>query len=135
MAREANFTEDDEIFVGEDKFFYFEVWDDDQDPPVLLDASTMTDIVWFLRKNDTTTSVLLSKSLGSGIDVIGVFNADPVVNTQRVRLILLDTDTWPDDGKPIKPGSYRHSLKRRGDGIDTILSFGDFVLREATARA
>ena len=48
---------------------------------------------------------------------------------------IADTDTWPDVGTPLKPKTYRHSLKRTDAGSETILAFGDFVLREATARA
>ncbi len=136
MARESNFDKDSNIFIGEDKQIRFPVYDDDADPVVPLDVSGFS-MIWVLRKSDTASDpALLSKTTGSGITITGTFNADPLINTQRVVVALADTDTAGNDGSVlIPPKKYRYSLKRTDAGSETILAFGNFVLREATARA
>lgn len=135
MARETNFNKDSNIFIGEDKQIQFAVYDDDNDE-VPLDVSTFT-MAWVLRKADVSADpAVLEKTSGAGISVTGTFDADPTTNTQRVVVALDDTDTADDDGTVlIRPAKYRYSLKRTDAGNETILAFGNFVLREATARA
>ncbi len=138
MAREYNFEKTANIFVGEDKQVKFPVYDDDSSEAVkpALDVSGFA-MTWILRKSDTAADALLTKATGGqGITVTGTFDADPSVNTQRVVVALADTDTADNTGAVlIKPGKYRYSLKRTDADSETILAFGNFVLREATARA
>lgn len=137
MAREVNYTADDHIFIGEDKEIPMTVWDDsDPDAPVPIDVSTWA-LEWILRKGDTTIDpALIAKTTGAGITVTGIFSSDPLVNTQIVVVRLDDTDTASADGTSVvlKPNTYRHSLKRTDDTLETILAFGDFELLEATSR-
>ena len=135
MARETNFDKDSNIFIGEDKQIRFPVYDDDNDG-IPLDVSGYA-MTWILRKKDTASDpALLTKTTGAGITVTGTFDVDPDVNTQRVVVTLADTDMATDLGVVIIPPlKYRYSLKRTDAGSETILAFGNFVLREATARA
>jgi hypothetical protein len=137
MAQEINFTEDDEIFVGEDKELVISGIDDGAATPTALDVSAWT-MTWMLRKTDIAADpALLTKATGgSGITVSGVFNASPALNAQVITIRLNDTDTAAADGTSIvlKPLTYRHSLKRMTADSEAILVYGDFVLREATVR-
>jgi hypothetical protein len=133
MATESNIEKDDDVFIGEDKQLSFTVLDSANVP---IDITGWA-LAFIMRRKDTSTGdPVLSKATGSGISITGTYDADPAVNTQRAVVALADTDTAQNDGTiVISPAKYRYSLKRTDAGSETILAFGNFVLREATARA
>lgn len=133
MATESNIDKDDNVFIGEDKTLSFTVLDADGVP---MDISGWA-LAFIVRSKDTSTGTpVLTKTTSSGITITGTYNATPASNTQRAVVSLVDTDTAENDGTVIiKPAKYRYSLKRTDSGSETILAFGNFVLREATARA
>lgn len=144
MAYERNFTEEDDLFIGEDLLLSFEVFQDNLvvDSNGAYVSGTPQDvsgwaISFLVRTSDTTSNAaVITKSVGSGIAITGSYNASHSLNTQRVEVTIADTDTWPDVGTPLSaPKNYRHSLKRTDAGSEKILAFGDFYLRKATARA
>lgn len=136
MAIEFDVTEAAHVFRGEDKTLQLEIFTDDTQTAA-LDVSGFA-LSWVLRKHDLHPTALVSKSTvaPAGITIAGVFNANPQVNTQKVQISLLDTDTYDPPAIPavnIKPGTYRHSLKREDIGAKTVLMFGDFTILGATA--
>ena len=133
MATESNIEKTDDVFIGEDKTLSFTVLDADGVP---IDIAGWA-MAFIVRRKDTATGdPVLSKATGSGISITGTYNVAPNVNTQRAVVALADTDTAGNDGTVlVAPYKYRYSLKRTDAGSETILAFGNFVLREATARA
>jgi hypothetical protein len=143
MAIKSDLPATAKIFCGEDKSIEFTIFDADGITP--LDVAAWT-FEWVVRAvyprrlttparippecatATTTPDPALRKESGDGIAVTGTFNADPDVNTQRVVVTIADTDT-----ESLTPGTYNHALKRLDDGFETILSFGEFVLRKAAA--
>ncbi len=128
MALEQHISLAHHWFLDTDKVVRFTVYADDE-------RTTVKDVTgwsfdWVLRRRDDTADPpVLQKSTGAGIAIVGVFNANPATNTQRVEVTIDDVDT---DALP--PGKYRHSLKRTNPGSEEILSFGDAYLQRATAR-
>jgi hypothetical protein len=130
MAVNYDFTEDAHIFLGEDKILRFLVVDVEGNPENVGDWA----MTWVLRTSDKAVDpAILTKSTGgSGITVTGTYSGTLASHTQRVLVTLLDTDT--DAASGVKPKTYRYSLKRTDDGFETILAYGDFVIRKVTAR-
>lgn len=137
MAAEVQLggVETDRIFIDTDLTKSFHVKDIDADAT----GATAKDITgWAItfdvRKQDKSTTVLLTKSVGSGITISGVFNSTASSNLQRAVLVLADTDLtmaqFSSDG-----GTFRYSLKRTDAGAETILAYGDFVVERATQGA
>lgn len=149
MALEQNYTKDARIFIGEDKTLFYPVYDqtDKTDAELLaaIEAGTAVPIdvssyslAWILRKNDNTIDPpLIEKESFAGISVVGTFNVDPDVNTQKIAVVLEDTDTWDESSPAVafKAGKKRYSLKRTDPGLETVLAFGYIDFMMATARA
>lgn len=139
MAIQRNVTAADHVFLGEDKILRYKIWEDHEKTiPINVAA---WELIWVLRKTDKAEDPALIVKANTdsppGIAVIGVFNADPLVNTQEVEVTLLDTDSYDPTVSPavkLKRAKYRYSLKRMDDGAETILTFGDFQFLQATAR-
>lgn len=125
------------VFIGEDKVFRFPIYTDPT-KTVIADVSAWQLRFDVRRKDKDPDPALFTKSLGAGITVTGTFNADPVVNTQRVEVAIEDDDTYDplaDEFNPkMKAGKYRYSLKRMNAGSETVLAYGDFVVLQATVR-
>lgn len=126
MAIQFDVTATDKFFMGEDKILEFTVFGSDGVTP--LDVSGLS-LEWNLRKTDKAADpALLTKGIGSGLTIIGVWNVSPVTNTQRVRVTFVPADT-----NGLKANiAYRHSLKRKDTNNASILSFGSFTLLQAT---
>lgn len=134
MAIEFNITTTDHFFLGEDKIISFSVFGPDGVTP--LDVSSY-DLVWTLRKTDKSADAILTKTVGNGLEVVGAYDADPAVNTQRVHVLISSDETDPEvtTAYTLKTGvAYRHSLKRMNAGNEIILSFGSITFLQATVR-
>ncbi len=124
MAREQHIGASDEWFIGEDKVFAFEIYSADK--ATIEDVSGWA-LAWVLRQQGESDAVRLTKTTGAAtITITGSFNATPATNTQRVNVIIADTDT-----DNLQPGTYLHALKRTTDGSETILSYGTATLKKA----
>lgn len=121
-------------FVGEDKLIDFEIVADDgklpDDPTKGVEDVTSWEMVFTLAKTDKAPALVMKRTAGGGISVVGIYNSDRLVNTQRVRVTILDDDT---DG--LTEWTYRYSLKRLMDNGDAVLSYGDAVIHKSTAPA
>jgi hypothetical protein len=145
MAIRNDFPASAKIFCGEDKELEFAIYESDGVTPQDVSSWAME---WVLRavhparaqgdrrlwtwptvSSPALPPVHLTKSTADGgITIIGTYDPDPELNTQRVVVTITDTDT-----EGIAGGSYKHALKRTNDGFETILSHGEFVLRSAAA--
>lgn len=127
MAKVHNVTAADEVFVGEDKNLFFTIFEKDGITPRNVTGWTFE---WILRAKAKSNPPLLKKIMADGITLVGAFNIDPLVNTQKVLVPLLDSDTASEDGSTIiiPPKVYYHALKRVDDGSNTVLSHGSFEL-------
>ena len=136
MAYENNIIAEQHWFIGEDKLLEFEILGDDgklvTDPTKAVEDAATWSMVYSLRKKDDSGDPALVEKRTStgGIAVIGIYNVSRAVNTQRVRVTIIDTDT-----DVLKAATLRHSLKRLTDGSETILTFGSVALLKATAPA
>lgn len=108
------------LFVGEDKTFKLKLLDVSGVPVNMNGWSVLFDV----RKVDTSTTAIFSKTA----TIIGVYNADDTINTQRAQVILTD-----DEMNTVKASGYRHSWKRMDDGSETVLAWGPFTPQKATA--
>lgn len=135
MAIEFNVTAASEFFLGEDKVIDFSIAGPDDVTP--FDITGMT-LEWNLRKKDGSPDpAILTKSPTT----IGVYNVDPLLNTQRARVIFASAETDPlatvllPTPYKLKAGvAYRHSMKRMTPGAEAILSYGSFTFLQATER-
>lgn len=122
------------LFVGEDKTFRIEVLTiefDENGVPIAPSSSSVPvdisgwDIRFDVRKTDKAPDpAIFSKTAA----ITGVYNASRALNTQRAVVSLTDTEL-----NTVTARTYRHSWKRMDDGVETVLSRGDFVVEKATA--
>lgn len=136
MANQVDVTEADHVFIGEDKRLRFAISSDHAGTaPINV---TGWSLGWYLRRSDKESDpALITKTTANGgVTLEGVYSADPAVNTLRVIVTLVDSDSYDPAASPpiIRPGIYRHSLKRLDDGSETVLTFGGFEFLQATAR-
>lgn len=133
MGIERNITESDRWFTGTDKILTFEILDSDPtaNPNAApIDLTTWT-LNWMVKRNPKTVdaSALLTKAAGSGLSLVGIFNSVRATNTQRVRVVVSDTDLQTAALKAVV--EYRHELKRMDAGSEEVLVFGTMVLMQA----
>ncbi len=113
---------DGALFLGEDKAFVLSVTNRAGIP---VDVSTWTiKMLVKLRDSDADASAVLDMT-GA---VSGVFNADPLVNSQIVTFVALDTETELLNSTK----TYSYSCKRKDDGSETILAYGPFVIERTS---
>lgn len=121
MAEEQNLGATEEWFVGEDKNLPFEIFDADGVP---IDIATW-DMRWVLRRIGEADSIVVSKTVGSGILIAGAYNVDPDVNAQ-----LATVSVGADDTRNLPAGQYAHTLKRTDEGSETVLCYGTVYLKK-----
>lgn len=134
MAIEFNVTAADKFFLGEDKVLEFTIFGPDNVTP--LDVSGLV-LEWNMRKTDKAADpAILTKGVGTGLTIVGVYNVVPATNTQRVRAAFASADTDPLVSAIVLKANvaYRHSLKRKDSGNENILSYGSITFLQATER-
>jgi len=141
MAYQRDITAADKIFYDTDNVLRYQVFQGDPtaeqiaaNEAIPQDVAGWT-IAWVLRKKPKSADPpLIEKTVGSGIAIVGIYDADPTANMQRVEVTLDDTDTYDPDSSPevnIKPGKYAYGLKRLDPGSEKILAYGSFTLLQA----
>lgn len=144
MSYLRDITADDRVFYDTDRILRYTIYEaDSTDEAIAAGTAVPLDVsgwslAWQLRKKAKDLDALIDKNTGSpgGIAIVGIFNADPDVNTQRIEVTIEDTDTYDPDVDPVvnlKPGSYVYALKRTDPGAEDILAFGSFTLLQAAA--
>ena len=145
MAIEFNVTATEKFFLGEDKVLDLVIFGQDGITP--LDVQGLP-LEWSLKKTDKAsdpeiiTKAITALGVSTGITVVGVYNAVPATNTQKVRITFASADTDPDVTSVLASApytlkaalAYRHSLKRKDAGNEGILTFGSFTFVQATER-
>jgi hypothetical protein len=125
MARRQDIGQSEDWFIGEDKTLPFEVYDGAAE-------STIIDVTGWamefrMRLQIEGDRVVLTRTTGgSTITITGSFNANPTTNTQRVNVLVEDTDT-----DNLQPGRYYYVLRRTDAGNETVLAYGDIALKKA----
>jgi len=148
VAYRRDYPKVNDIIIGDDLAFHYEIFQDDL--VATFDSATGQDIYvsgtpedvttwtfrWELRVKDTATgTAILSKTTVSGITITGTYDADHAANTQRVVVTIADTETYSDAQVVlIPPKTYVYSLKRDDAGSEKTLVYGKFVLQEKPAR-
>lgn len=142
MAYKRDITERDQVFYGTDRLLRYTVYQGNPSAAEISGGTAVPQNIsgwtleWVLRKKASSEELLIQKATGDGIDIVGVYNADPLVNTQRAEVLLSDTDTYDPTAAPpvsVKPGTYVYALKRMDAGEETILAYGAFTLLQAAA--
>ncbi len=121
-------VDEDRIFLDTDNTRDFEILDGDDNP---IDVSSYAGALTFdVRKEDKSSVIKLTKAAS----VVGIYNSVRATNTQRIRVVLLDTELtialFGSNG-----GTYRYSLKYTAAGVEQILAYGDIVIQRATQAA
>jgi hypothetical protein len=148
VAYRRDFTKVNDIIIGDDLAFHFEIFQSDL--VATFDSTLGQDVYvsgtpedvgawtfrWELRVKDTATGVpILSKTTAGGITITGTYDAVHSANTQRVVVTIADTETYSDAGAVlIPPKTYVYSLKRDDPGSEKTVVYGKFVLQEKPAR-
>jgi hypothetical protein len=124
MSYESNIQAADHLFAGEDKTLSYEVF-------AAGSTTVMENVSGFsLQWTMATHSNTLTKTTAAGtITITGVYDAVRAVNTQRVVVTILDTDT-----ENFTAGRYRIALKRLDLDLEAILSHGTMDLQAAAIR-
>lgn len=121
MAYEVDIGGDGELFVGEDKLLRLEIIDSAGLPVNIAGWN----ILWDVRVTEIATTPALLTKTGS---VSGTFNASRASNTQRALFQLTNTEL-----DLLSARIYRHSFKRLGSGVNTIVVWGKITPQKATA--
>lgn len=122
MATQANIGTDDDFFTGEDKSLVFTVTQADGTTPQNITGWALS---WMLKRNagDADAAALITKSTVAG----SIALTTPLSGVCTVTVEDTDTDA-------LSPGTYRHELKRTTAGVETVLSYGSCVLKQAVHR-
>ena len=125
MARQQNIGSSEDWFIGEDKTLKFAIYDGSTEATI-QDVSAFA-MAFFFRKIGESDKKLFTKTTGgSTITITGSFNATPATNTQRVNVIIDDTDT-----DNLQPGQYQYWLWRTDAGTETVLAYVTAELKPA----
>lgn len=140
MPIRADITAEDLVFFDTDRILEFTVYESGStDDQIAAGTAVPQDVTgwalgWTMRKK-TDGPALISKTTTAGtVQIVGSYDADPNVNTQRVRVILKDTDTYDPNVTPvvnIPAGTYQHGLKRLDAESEDVIAYGVFVLLQA----
>jgi hypothetical protein len=105
------------------------IFTDDQTECLDIDGWTLSFMVK-RHLGDADAQALITKTTGDGIEITGLFNANPDTNQQRAVVTLSKSDTVN-----LFPGIYECELKRTDAGSESILAAGPFPLVRAVHRA
>lgn len=134
-APRADITQENGWFTGEDKVLEFEVFSVYRPTPLpaqyVMQDVTGWQFRWDLRQQiigrepfSESGKLMLSKTTDNDIAVVGVYAADRATNTQRVRVVIRDTDT-----ASFKGGDYIQALRRIA--TEQVVAFGTVKLLRA----
>jgi len=110
-----------QYWLGSDKALEFTVYTTAA-KTAIRDATGYTTSFKVKRNVEDTDLAALITASGT---VSGTFNASPTVNTQKITVTLVDTDSDTE----IAPGLAYWELKRTDAGLEAPLAFGTINLR------
>lgn len=118
MSVEAPISTTYNLFIGEDRTLRFTVVDAND---AAVDISGYA-LEWVMREKPASATADITKATGSGITITDGPNG-------LCEVAITDADTLA-----LLPGTYFHTLRRTDDDSETVLSFGDVILRYAATR-
>lgn len=74
---------------------------------VCVDATSYEELTFRIRQGVPSGAAVVTKTLESGISITGVFNSNPSLNTQVVKVAVAAADT-----AALNPGPYYWTLER-----------------------
>ena len=116
-AKESPITKYEGWFIGENRSLQWDVTQSDDETP---QAMTGWALLFQLKVSKNVTATIMSKTTGAGEISIG----NGVGTNDRATLTINNAD-YPAG---MKPGHYHYQLKRTGDGLETVLAYGDAVI-------
>lgn len=123
MARHSPITGDDNYFIGEQKFLVFPLFDGDEEDSQLMTIPGDWTVEWVLRDGrDGDILFTIDDTSITRVDLEDIPNA-----SFRVAVPAANT-------KDLDAKTYFHTLRRTDVGHETVLSFGDCVLKWAATR-
>lgn len=125
MANKTNV----EFFQSDDVLLQFAILNASQ--TLAVDVSTWS-ISFMLKRvlRDLDVAKLLEKTTASGdVFLVGTFDPDPTVNTQRVRVKVNAADL-----ATIEPGVCKYELKRMDASFEAVLAYGNATLIRSVHR-
>jgi hypothetical protein len=136
MALETTLGGDGSLFIGEDKRLRFGPLSEPAGWNTALDGTYVPPdisawaIQFVVRLKDGSPDPAIIDVAVSG--TLGTYATTVATNTQQVYVDLSDTQmnlfSALKDGK-----TYRWSLKRMDDTLETVLAYGDFIPQQVTA--
>lgn len=122
--------------IGDNRLYELEALD--QDGKALSDPTKQPhnvgswSLAWVVRLQDDSADppLLEKRTTTGGISIIGVYDPSRALNTQRVVITILDTDT-----DTFEAGTYRHALKRMDPGLESTVLRGDVKLTKTASPA
>lgn len=120
MSKTFNITAAKPIWIGTDQPIQINVTQTDETTPQAMTGWALT---WELKARPGSTTVLITKTVGSGITIQ---NGDGTNDQAEIQID--DVDTEPA-AFPTGPGEYYHFLRRTDSGLEKILSEGTVVIK------
>jgi hypothetical protein len=121
MSVYAPIKRDDGWFKGADKVFRYQIVDS---AGAAQDVTSWT-FEWVLRRTPAGATAHISKTLGSGIALVGA------AGLGVIDVTILDTDT----DALTAAEDYFFTLWRTNDNAEVELAYGEAVLRQPAVRA
>jgi hypothetical protein len=128
MGVESPITRDHRLYRGTDRKLVFTVY---ATMPSQASAGVILDITgkeasWVLVTAKSADPATLTKtSPSAGVAILGTFNADPAINTQRVEVTIAAADT-----AALTPGRYWYDLWCDTSGEKDVWAEGPLDLLE-----
>lgn len=90
----------------------------------IVDASGWA-LSWIAKPTLQSETAAITKTTASGtITITGIYNADPDLNAQIIKVSLTDDDTVT-----LSPGKYFWELKRTDNMFESVLATGIMLLQ------
>lgn len=123
MALVDHITEDDDLYVGEDKSLVFTVYQSDGTTAQNITGWTLS-YMWKRSPSAADSAAVLTKTTAAG----GIVLTTAASGICTVTIADTDTDS-------ITPGTLYHELKRMDAGNETVLTTGTVLLQRAIHRS
>lgn len=125
MANKTNV----QFFQSDDVLLQFAILNASQTQAVDVSTWVMSFMLKRSLKDLDAVKLLEKTTASSAIFLVGTFDPDPTVNTQRVRVKIDAVDL-----AVIDPGVCKYELKRMDVGFEAVLAYGNSTLIRSVHR-
>ena len=122
-AVRVDIGDDQHVFIGEDRTINIDVNQADGTTAQNMNGWALT---WELTEKQGDTTILVSKTVGSGITI-----GDGDATDDRAAVTFADTDT-ESGSLPGGAGLYWHVLRRTDAGSEAVIAYGSFLLQKGS---